>query len=116
MSKRTDMLASSFMRTVGAIIQNNIKDPRLGFTTITEVEVSGDSRYVTIYVSVMGDYDVRKESLQVLERSTGFIKSQARKTIKMRFMPELIFKLDETNRKVDKIENLLKEIKKDKDS
>lgn len=113
MSKRTDMLASAFLRAVGKIIQSDIKDPRLGFVTITDVNVSGDARYVTIFVSIMGDYDVRKESLKVLEKSTGFIKSKCRDSIKMRFMPELIFKIDETAQKVDKIENLLKEIKKE---
>lgn len=112
MSKRTDMLASSFMRKVGAVIQNDIKDPRLGFVTITDVNVSGDARFVTIFVSVMGDYDVRKESLKVLDKSKGFIKTKIKDTIKIRFMPEIVFKLDETAQKVDKLENLLNEIKK----
>jgi ribosome-binding factor A len=95
---------------VASIIMNRLKDPRLGFITVTEARVSNDLRNAKIYVSVLEEAK-KTETLKILTSSAGFIRSELAKRLKMKFTPELIFKFDETIEYSAKIDKMLKEIK-----
>ncbi len=91
------------------LIQNEVRDPRLGFVTVTEVRLSPDLQHARVYVSIFGDSEERRESFGVLERATGFLRSQVGRRMKLRHVPEIQFRLDETLDTSERIDALLDE-------
>ena len=91
------------------LVQLGVKDPGLGFVTVTEVRMSSDLQYATVFVSVMGDADSEKESLAALRRAAPFLRSEAGKRLRLRHNPELRIELDQTLAQSDRIEELLGE-------
>lgn len=116
MSKvRVSRVGEQMKKELSQIIQREIKDPRIGFVTITGVEVTGDLQQAKIFISVMGNEDQKDNSLKALQSAKGFIRSEVGKRMKLRHTPELLFKIDESIEYGSKIENLLNVIKKDND-
>lgn len=100
-------------KAVSEIIQFELKNPKIGFVTITDVSVTNDLSYATIYVSFLGQ-DARKEAgLKALNQSKGFIRSELAKRLTVRKTPELIFKLDDTLEKGNRIEKILFDLNKE---
>jgi ribosome-binding factor A len=91
------------------LLQHEVRDPRIGFVTVTEVRMSPDLKYARAYVSIFGDEQQKRESFATLERAGGFLRSQVGKRLDLRFVPELRFVLDETLDTSERIESLLKE-------
>ncbi|HZX20958.1 MAG TPA: 30S ribosome-binding factor RbfA [Clostridia bacterium] len=92
---REKRLAEEIKKIVSDIIRNELKDPRISsMTSITEVDLTRDLRYVNIYVSILGDEEEKKETIEGLTRASGFIRREIGKNIKARYTPEVIFKLD----------------------
>jgi ribosome-binding factor A len=71
-----------------------VKDPRVGFASITHVEVSGDLRHAKVFVSVMGTPEEQKETMKGLKNANGFLRHELATRLVLRYMPELAFKLD----------------------
>lgn len=91
------------------LLQHEVRDPRIGFVTVTEVRMSPDLKYARAYVSIFGDEQQKRDSFAALERAVGFLRSQVGKRLALRFVPELRFVLDETLDTSERIESLLKE-------
>ncbi len=101
------------LRTIIAeIIQNEVKDPRLGdvLITITQVNTSKDLHQAQVYVSILGDDTETKSAMQALHGSKSFVRRAAAAQVTFRFMPELIFKLDEASRNAATINSVLRKI------
>ncbi|MFV0380436.1 MAG: 30S ribosome-binding factor RbfA [Anaerorhabdus sp.] len=101
-----ERLNQIILKEVTETIQFKLKDPSLGFVTITDVDVTNDYSYATVYVSFLGKKERNEAGLNVLKKSKGFIRSELAKKLSIRKIPELIFKLDETlehSRKIDEI-------------
>jgi len=81
-------------KEISKILQEDLKDPRIGFVTITRIELTGDLRYARIYFSIMGDDLVKKEGLKGIKSAKGFIRKLIAERINLRYVPELDFKLD----------------------
>ena len=97
-------------KEVSEIIQFELKNPKIGFVTITDVDVTSDMSYAKIFVSFLGQ-DARKEAgLKALNQSKGFIRSELAKRLTIRKTPELIFQLDNSLEKGNKIEKILHDI------
>ena len=111
---RADRLAELIRDEVSDILQREIKDPRLGFVSVTEVEVSNDLSHAKIYVSAMGSPEEKDASIDALESATGFIRTEIAKRIRLRHAPEIVFKLDNAIERGARIFSLLSEIKKEK--
>lgn len=94
MSHRPERMAEAIKKEVADLLRNEIKDPRVGFVTITGVDVTKDLSYAKIFVSVMGKDDQRTETLNALQKAAGYMRSEIGRRIKVRHAPELIFKLD----------------------
>ncbi len=95
MSKRTQQIADEMQRVLGEIIQYELKDPRVGFVTVTGVEVSADLQHASVHVSVMGDEQERADTMAALQRAKGFLRRRVAEAMKhMRFVPELHMKMD----------------------
>lgn len=94
MSYRPERLSEAIKKEISDIIRNEIKDPRIGFASVTSVEVSNDLRHAKIFVSVFGPDEEKKATLKALERAKGFIRSELGQRIRLRYTPELVFYLD----------------------
>jgi ribosome-binding factor A len=113
---RKDKVQDAIQKEVSDIIRNELKDPRLGFVTITSVEVTDDLRNAKIYFSVLGKEEEFKKTKEALDSALGFIRKQLAARIQLRFAPEIMFKADMSSVYSVRIEQVLDEIKQlDKD-
>lgn len=109
---RANRVAEQMKKELGEILTTKLKDPRIGFVTITDVEVTGDLQQATIYISVLGDEDEKQESLLGLTKAKGFIRSEIGKRIRLRKTPELTFEFDEAYAYGNRIESILRDLNK----
>ncbi|MDT8337332.1 MAG: 30S ribosome-binding factor RbfA [Candidatus Izemoplasmatales bacterium] len=103
-------LETNVQRVVTEILRDEVKDD-LGFITITGVKITNELSYMYVYYTVYGKEEELEKTAQTLERANGFIKNQIAQRVKMRKVPVLIFKYDESYNKGRKIDNLIKNIK-----
>ena len=76
MSLRANRVGEQMKKELSEIIGRKIKDPRIGFVTVTDVDVTGDLQQATVYISVLGDQEQREKTLQGLEKAKGFMRSE----------------------------------------
>src|SRR5690606_33937728 len=96
------------------ILQTEWKDPRVGFLTITGVEVTGDLSLARVYISILGDDEKKEEALAALSRGKGFIRSELGKRVRLRVVPEIDFKFDHSMDYGARIEKLLHDLNEGK--
>ena len=108
--KRSERVQELILEEISKIIQRGLKDPRIGFTTITRVEVSNNLKHARVYVSVMGTDEEKNETLIGLASARGYIRNSLGKNLYMKFIPELEFKLDENANHAEKISRILNEL------
>jgi len=108
--QRTRRVAEQIKKEVSQILLEEVKDPRLGFVTITTVEVSADLRHVKIFFSYYGSEEGKKQSREALESSSGFVRREIGRRIKLRYTPEITFKFDASLEHADKISRLLTQL------
>lgn len=113
MSHRSGRLSEAIKKEVSSIIQQELKDPRIGFASITSVNVTGDLRYATIYISVLGDENQTKDTITALKRAQGYIRTEIGRRIKLRYTPEILFELDDSISHGAKVMKLLREVNKE---
>lgn len=116
MTMRANRVAEQMKKELGEIISRKLKDPRIGFVTVTDVDVTGDLQQATIYISVLGDDKVKEETLLGLSKSKGFIRSEIGQRIRLRKTPELSFEFDTSVAYGNRIESLLRDIKEPNDN
>ncbi|MEC8895927.1 MAG: 30S ribosome-binding factor RbfA [Planctomycetota bacterium] len=105
--RHAQKIASRLKFLVSHVVQQELNDPRLGFITILDVEMTSDLREAKIYFSVLGPRAEQSKSLQAIESSCGFIQRQVGKNLKLRNIPVLRFVLDDTDDRVSRIEEIL---------
>jgi len=113
MSMRANRVAEQMKKEMSDIISRRLKDPRVGFVTVTDVEVSGDLQQAKVYITVLGDEDAKAETLKALEKAKGFIRSEIGSRIRLRKTPEIFFEFDESIEYGNRIEKLISELKKE---
>ncbi|WP_059053468.1 30S ribosome-binding factor RbfA [Paenibacillus senegalimassiliensis] len=111
---RTGRVGEQIKKELSLLIQSELKDPRIGFVTVTGVDVTNDLSQAKVYLSVFGDDEKKNESLKGIEKATGFLRTELGKRIRLRHTPELIFKIDESIAYGSRIEKLLGDITHDK--
>lgn len=109
-ARRQRQVASILRREVSDIVQREMKDPRLGFVSVTRVEVSPDVGYARVFVSIYGSEDDRKAGIEALEGASGFIRHQLAPKIALRTIPRLSFVLDHSLEHAENISRLLDEL------
>ncbi|WP_248926328.1 30S ribosome-binding factor RbfA [Paenibacillus hamazuiensis] len=107
---RVGRVGEQIKKEISQIIQAELKDPRIGFITVTGVEVTNDFSQAKVFLSVMGSDEQKEETLKALSRSSGFIRSELGKRIRLRKIPELLFKFDASIDYGSRIEQLLDRI------
>jgi ribosome-binding factor A len=115
MSVRANRVGEQIKKEMTDILQRELKDPRIGFVTVTGVEVTGDLQQATVFITVLGDEEQKESTLQGLSKATGFVRSEIGKRIRLRKTPELIFKFDESTEYGNKIATLLGELNREQD-
>jgi len=108
---RYQRVAQAIKEEVSNIIHDELKDPRLGFITVTDVELTEDLRFAKIFFSVLGSKEEQKKSKKALDSALGFVRKLIGERIQMRFVPEIIFKEDKSSEYSSKIQKVLDEIK-----
>lgn len=111
MSSRQDRVAEAIRQEASTIIHDKLKDPRLGFVTITSVEVTQDLRYAKIFFSVLGNDEARKNTKDALDSAMGFVRKLVAERLNLRFAPEIAFYDDRSTEYSVRIEEILNEIK-----
>lgn len=112
MTRRMDRIAALIQVELGEQILRSLKDPRLGFVTVTEVAVTPDLKEAKVYYSVLGGEKEKRGTQEALEHSAGFLQHQLADSLKLRFTPKLRFLLDESAARGQEIEKILREIRK----
>jgi ribosome-binding factor A len=93
---RQDQLGVVIGQELIDLIRTRMKDPRVGFASVTDVELTADLRHAKVFVSVMGSEEEQKQSLESLNRATGFLRHELAQRLTIRHTPELSFKLDQS--------------------
>lgn len=109
---RTGRVSEQIKKELSQILQTDFKDPRIGFLTITGVDVTNDLSQAKVFLSVMGNEEQKKESLKALERGKGFIRSELSKRIRLRIVPEIVFVFDASIEYGARIDKLIHDINK----
>jgi len=112
LGRRAERLAHQIRGEVADLIARGLKDPRIGFTTVTRVEVTDDLAHVRILVSVLGADEVQQGTLKGLSSATGYIRHEISHRLKLRRTPDLIFVLDHGAEESQRIEMLLQKLKR----
>jgi len=107
--KRSERVGDQIRMEIADILMTKVKDPRIGFVTVTAVEVSDDLRNAKVFISVLGAEAAR--SFQGLEKARSFIRSELGRRLKLRFVPELSFHEDHTVEDAAKVYKLMERIK-----
>lgn len=112
---RASRVGEEIKKVLSQLIQQELKDPRIGFLTITGVDVTGDLSQAKVYLSVMGTEEQKNDTLKALAKANGFLRTEIGKQIRLRKVPELLFKTDVSIDYGARIENLLHQIQRDGD-
>ena len=116
MSQRAERVAELIKQEISKLLQKGLKDPRIGFVTVTGVEVTKDLRNSKVYVSVFGDEQAKRDSMAGLNAANGFIRRELGKHLHLSHTPEIIFKFDKSVEYGAHINQLLHRIKSDQSS
>ncbi len=114
-SRRPQRVALQIQHEISLMISRNLKDRRIGFVTVTGVQMSPDLRHAKVFVSLMGSKSEKEESLAALNHATGWIRHELGQRIRMKFLPEIIFLTDTSQDYGERIDKLIDEIREGED-
>jgi ribosome-binding factor A len=109
LSQRTERVQRLAREVLGEAIQN-LKDPRLGFTTVTAVRISPDLRHARVFVSVLGSDEETQSTMAALKSATPLLRTHLGHEVRMRYTPELVFELDTGAHEAQRLEEILHQI------
>jgi ribosome-binding factor A len=109
MTQRTERVQKLAKEVLGEAIQS-LKDPRVGFTTVTAVRVTRDLRHARVFISVLGSHDEQDATMQGLESATPFLRGRLGREMRVRYLPELTFELDHGPEEAERLERLFRKL------
>jgi ribosome-binding factor A len=112
--KRPSRVSEEFREVLAEEIPR-LKDPRVGFVTVTSVDVSPDLRRATVYYTVMGDESQRKSTRAGLRSARGHLRAVLGQQVRLKFLPDLDFEEDDTVERVQRLDRLLRQIQEEDD-
>ncbi|HLG63345.1 MAG TPA: 30S ribosome-binding factor RbfA [Ktedonosporobacter sp.] len=113
---RQEKLAELIAAELSDLLRTRIKDPRVGFASITHVEVSGDLRHAKVFVSVMGTQEEQAETIKALKHAAGFLRHELASRLVLRYMPEITFKLDTSIEEGARILDLIRQVEQEENA
>lgn len=112
MTTRRARIAELLKEEISEILRREMKDPRLGFVTITDAEVSADLRHAKVFVSIMGSEQERKSNMDLLKKAERFVRQAVGKRLSMKVLPDIHFFLDTSVDQGIRMFELLDQIKR----
>jgi ribosome-binding factor A len=109
-TRRQEQLSELIAHELRDLIRTMMKDPRVGFASITEVELSADLRHAKVFVSVFGTPEEQQATMRALEHGSGFLRHELAQRLQIRYTPEIVFRLDESIARGARILQLIHEI------
>jgi len=109
-SRRNDRVRAAMRQEISNMLQRDLKDPRLGFATVTDVRVSGDLQHVQVYVSILGDDVSRQQTMEALESARGYVRSEIGRRVQLRLTPEITFAYDDSIERGARLLRLISEV------
>ena len=110
MTARTDRIDELLRQEIGAILTRDVQDPRIGFVTITDVETAPDLSSARVWVSIIGQPDERAKTMRALEHAMPFVRRELGARIRLRRIPELHVRADDTAERGTRVLRLLAEL------
>ena len=110
MKYRRERMQDFLREEISMIIQQEIKDPGLGFITIIDVKMTEDLKYAKVYYSVFGSEEEKERTAQALKRATAYVKHLLGDKVRMKYMPEITFVYDTDQEKAARIDEILKKV------
>ena len=107
---RSQRVAEAIAHELASLISNEVKDPRIGFVTVTAVRVSPDLRHARVWVSVMGSEEERFMTMKGLKSATPYLRGELGRQVRMKYLPDLVFELDTGIEEADRLEQLLRQV------
>jgi ribosome-binding factor A len=111
--RRPDQVAETVRQVIADLLLKELRDPRIGFVTVTGVQVTNDLSVATVRVSIMGDPAEREAALEGLESAAGFLRTRVGKVLTTRIVPELRFELDRGLEHAARINQIIGELKQE---
>jgi ribosome-binding factor A len=112
---RHQRVGEEIAHEINAMLAGELKDPRLeGSVVVSEVRVQSDMKHARVFVHVKGSNKEQNDAIKALEHAAGFIRSELIERLQLRRLPEMHFTLDQSQEHVERIDQLLREMKKDK--
>lgn len=108
--QRVEKLREFIRDEVGQILQRGLRDPRVGFVSVTDVELSRDLRHAKIFVSVFGTPEERRQTLEGLGSATGFVRTELARRLQIRHTPQIEFRADDSIERGSRVVQLLREL------
>jgi ribosome-binding factor A len=109
-AQRMQRIDHEIQRVLGTLISQQLKDPRLGFTTVTRVEITQDLKHAKVFVSIIGDRHVAKQTMDALGRAARFLRGELGREVKLRHTPELQFVEDRSTERAINLAKTLREV------
>jgi len=107
MDKRKQRVAHLIKAEVSEMILKELKDPRIGFVSVTSVEVSGDLRYATVFFTVLGEDKAVQSTVTALEHAKGYVRREIANRLRLRYAPEIRFKYDDVFQRAWHLEEII---------
>jgi ribosome-binding factor A len=112
-TRRQKQVSSLIQKELGDLLEKRVSDPRIDFATITAVEISPDLRQAHIFVSIMGN---QQEAMEGFDHAASFLRHELSSRLALRYMPDLTFHLDDSLERGERIDQLLEEIQRKRNS
>jgi ribosome-binding factor A len=110
MTQRTRRLDELLRQEIGELLAREVADPRVGFVTVTEVETAPDLRHARVWVSIIGDSTEREATLEALQRAMGFVRRELGHRLRLKRIPELHVRLDDSAERGTRVLRLISEL------
>jgi len=112
--KRSQRLGQLIQHELAKLLVNDVKDPRVGFATVTEVRTAADLAQARAFVSILGDDAQRSETMKGLDKARGFLRRELAQRLRLRQVPELVFELDDTLDRAERLDSVFRAIQEGK--
>lgn len=110
MVKRAEKVAEAIHEIVSGILVRGMKDPRIGFVTITGVKVTDDLHLATLYYTVVGTDEEKRDTARALDHARGFFRTSIGRELRMKYVPDIVFRYDSSIEYGNRIETILRDI------
>jgi ribosome-binding factor A len=114
--RRSDKVADLIQKEISEMLLRTVKDPRIGFVTITRVIMSEDCRLAKVYFSVAGTEEEKERSLEGLDSAKGYVRKELGRRVRLRYTPEIIFKFDSSVEYAIHIGEVIRDLRKGEES